>query len=429
MFHSGAGLRRGPIARAALTVVILSAILSSPSEADSPGPASWMESWIAQSQMTGSWFGARDALAGWGITPGIRYTTDLMGNAAGGMRRGKAYAGDFDVNILADLEKLAGAPGLTFGVSADWGSGTNLSLDIGNIFNVTQAFEANNVVRLSNLYVQQSLLDGRLDVKAGRFATGADFLTGPANVSLVNDAVNPFLNAVQTNVPSVTTPPNTTWGGRIAARPTGALSLSAGAFYSDPTLNQLTANGTEFGISGSAGYFVIGEAGYRVNSEKGATGLPGRYRAGGYYDSNEYAYLDNPGRQRTGNYGFYLLGEQMLYREGGAGSDQGLSLFGALIYAPQQRINTLPWFASAGASYRGLVPGRDKDTAAFALYYGGFSRDLPGQTYELVLEWTYAIALAGWLTAQPDVQYVVNPNGRTSVGNAVVIGMQLAVEF
>lgn len=128
------------------------------------------------------------------------------------------------------------------------------------------------------------------------------------------------------------------------------LSLSAGAFYSDPTLNQLTANGTEFGISGSAGYFVIGGAAYRLNSEKGDTGLPGRYRAGGYYDSNEYAFLNNSSRQQSGNYGVFLLGEQMVYREGAAGSDQGLSLFGVLIYAPQQRINTLPWFASAGAS-------------------------------------------------------------------------------
>jgi porin len=82
-----------------------------------------------------------------------------------------------------------------------------------------------------------------------------------------------------------------------------------------------------------------------------------------------------------------------------------------------------------GASYRGLVPGRDRDTAAFALYYGGFSRDLPGQTYELVLEWTYAIAVGRRITVQPDLQYVINPGGLSSIGNAVVLGMQLAVEF
>jgi porin len=99
------------------------------------------------------------------------------------------------------------------------------------------------------------------------------------------------------------------------------------------------------------------------------------------------------------------------------------------IYAPTASINPIPWFASAGASYRGLLPRRDRDTAAFALYYGGFSPYLRGQTYELVLEWTYAIALGRRLTVQPDVQYVINPGGASSVGNAVVLGAQVAIEF
>ena len=426
--HRRARQRSGPIATAALALLILFAVPAASAEADDLRGASWLDNWLAQPQLTGTWFGARDALAGWGITPSARYGTDMQANVLGGRRRGKAYAGDLAVDVSVDMEKLAGFRGLTVGVSGDWASGTDLSSDIGNTFSVAQAFEG-RMVRLSNLYLQQSLLDGRLDVKAGRFATGADFLLAPVDANLVNATLNPILDAVQKNVPGVTAPPNTTWGGRVVATPTEALSLSAGAFYSDPDLELPTATGTEFGISASAGYFVVGEAGYRVNAGKGDAGLPGRYRAGGYYDSNEYASLANPDRERTGNYGFFLLGEQMVYREGGAGSDQGLSLFGAFIYAPQQRINPIPYFASAGVRDRGLVPGRDKDTAGFALYYGRFSRDLRGQTYELVLEWTYAIAVAGWLTVQPDLQYVINPGGRSSVGNAVVVGAQLAVEF
>jgi len=64
----------------------------------------------------------------------------------------------------------------------------------------------------------------------------------------------------------------------------------------------------------------------------------------------------------------------------------------------------MPVFAFTGASYRGLLPTRDRDTAACALYYVSFSRDLPGLTYELVLERTYAIALGRRLTIQPDGQ-------------------------
>lgn len=411
---------------AALLVVL--PLAAAGAEADEPPGGSWLQSLAAQPQLTGNWLGARDALVGWGITPSIRYATDLLANAAGGRQRGKAYAGQLAVELRVDLEKLAGLRGLTFDVSGDWASGTDLSADIGNIFTVAQYSEG-SVVRLYNLYLQQSLWNGGLDVKAGRIATGSDFLSSPADLSMVNEVLNPIVLAVQKNVPSVTADPNATWGGRIIARPTTSLSVSAGAYYSDPALDRTTANGTEFRIDASNGYFVIGEAGYRRNADQGDTGLPGRFRLGGYYDSNQYASLGNPARVQTGNYGFFLLGEQMVYRKGGPGSDRGLSLFGALIYAPQQSINTLPWFASAGASYRGLVPEREKDTAAFALYYGGFSRDLPGQTYELVLEWTYAIAVTRWLTVQPDLQYVINPGGRASVGNAVVAGAQLAVEF
>jgi len=169
----------------------------------------------------------------------------------------------------------------------------------------------------------RSLFDGRVDVKAGRFSTGDDFLTSPIDFSFVNEALNPILLAVQQNVPSVTAYPNATWGGRFITRPAPALSLSAGVFYSDPGLNLLTANGTEFGISSSAGYFVIGEVGYLVNAEKDAPGMPGRYRVGAYHDSNQYASLRNPGRQQTGNQGVYVMGEQMVFREGGPGSATG----------------------------------------------------------------------------------------------------------
>ena len=422
---------RGPVVRlmgAALLLSSLCALGPARAVADEPLLGPLMKRWIAEPPMAGNWFGARDVLNEWGIKPSISYATDLMASVAGGQRRGQAYAGQLAVDVTTDLGKLAGLKGLTFDVSGDWASGTDLSRDIGNTFTVAQYFEGTQA-RLTNMYLKQSLFDGRVDVKGGRFSTGDDFLTSPIDFGFVNEALNPILLAVQQNVPSVTAYPNATWGGSVTTRPAAALSLSAGAFYSDPGLNLLTANGTEFGISSSAGYFVIGEAGYLVNAEKGALGMPGRYRVGAYYDSNQYAPLRNAGRQQTGNQGVYVMGEQMVFREGAPGSATGLSLFGALIYAPQASINPMPWFASAGASYRGLVPGRDRDTAAFALYYGGFSRDLAGHAYELVLEWTYAIAVGRRLTVQPDIQYVINPGGVSSIGNAVVLGVQLAIEF
>ncbi|HSE45529.1 MAG TPA: carbohydrate porin [Gemmatimonadales bacterium] len=390
--------------------------------------SSWVDKWLQGPGMTGNWFGTRTSLTALGVRPSITYVTDLQANVLGGLRKASAYAGQLNVDLRFDMEKLAGLPGLSLDMSGNWASGSDLSNSIGNVFDVAQAFDGTEV-RLYTLFLRQALFEGRLDVKAGRFATGDDFLVGPSFVGLVNEALNPRMTVVQINVPGVTTGPNATWGGRVVARPTEALSVTAGAFYSDPSLDQLTTNGTEFAIDAGNGYFAIGEATYHLNHGKGATGLPGHYRIGGYYDSNRFASFTDPASQRRGNYGFYLTGEQMVFRELGAVSVQGLSVYGSVIYAPQERINAIPYFAEVALGYQGLLPGRDSDVAAMALYYGGFSRYLPGQTYELTLEWTYALVVAPWLTIQPDIQYIVHPSGKSSVSNALVVGVQLSLQF
>ena len=85
---------------------------------------------------------------------------------------------------------------------------------------------------------------------------------------------------------------------------------------------------------------------------------------------------------------------------GGSQSTQGLTPFAAVTFAPSDR-NTFPWFFSAGLVYLGLIPVRDSDTAAFGLAYGKFSKYLSGQHYEMVLEWTYEVAIAPWQRCSP----------------------------
>ena len=99
---------------------------------------------------------------------------------------------------------------------------------------------------------------------------------------------------------------------------------------------------------------------------------------------------------------------------------------------------------NAGIVYQGPIPGRDRDTAAAAVVYGGWSRELRDtqrarraldagargpQTYEVVLEWTYTVAVTPWLNVQPDVQYIIRPGARGDVPNALVLGTEIAVSF
>ena len=77
------------------------------------------------------------------------------------------------------------------------------------------------------------------------------------------------------------------------------------------------------------------------------------------------------------------------------------------------------------------MPSRSDDIFAFIFAYGLFSDDLnefnrdngdPLQDYEVILELNYRIQIAPWLFLQPDVQFVINPDGRSDINDALVIG-------
>jgi carbohydrate-selective porin OprB len=50
-------------------------------------------------------------------------------------------------------------------------------------------------------------------------------------------------------------------------------------------------------------------------------------------------------------------------------------------------------------------------------------------TAEQVLEASYAIYLTNNYTIQPDLQYVIRPNGTNEAKNALVIGIQFLASF
>jgi porin len=119
----------------------------------------------------------------------------------------------------------------------------------------------------------------------------------------------------------------------------------------------------------------------------------------------------------------------MVYREGGAGSEQGLTPWAAFTFAPLQRVNTLPLFAAAGLVWQGLFPGRDDDTSNLGAYYGRFSDDLSDRRFETVVGLNHRFQVAPWLYVTPDLQYVIRPGGSDQEPDALVIGAEIGVDF
>ena len=386
-------------------------------------------SWLEQETATGDWGGARTRLENAGITPSAGYTTDLLGNPVGGEKQGFEYAGELDASLEFDLETLLGLKGTAFHIGMAWNSGRDLSeRKIDNLFTVSQVFEGQSV-RLTQMYLKQGLFDGALELAIGRLSTGDDFATSELYENYVSGAINENPAGITENVESFSDDPIASWGVRAIVEPVERFYVATGVYNADPKVGDDDENGVDFVLNPQDGVLVIAEAGYRRNQEEGDTGLPGNFKIGGYYDSSDFESFSDPDDEREGNYGLYLLLDQMVYRDGGPGSEQGLTPWAALTFAPIERVNTLSLFAAGGLVYQGLLSGRDDDATSVGVYYGQFSDDLPDQRFETVVEVNHRFQLTPWLYVMPDFQYVFRPDGTDETDDAAVFGAEIGVDF
>ena len=168
----------------------------------------------------------------------------------------------------------------------------------------------------------------------------------------------------------------------------------------------------------------------------GNLGLAGDYILGGYYSNFIFPELNGSSIQHNA-YGFFAMGQQMLWRSP-VDPSTNFSVWGGLTVSPQQDISLLPIMGFAGTIWQGFVPGRDRDQLLLTYLVSGFSRDYADSvvarggrrpTAEHVLEASYAIYITNNYTIQPDIQYVIRPNGVGSTPDSLVIGIQFIANF
>ncbi len=414
---------------------------------------------LERDRLLGDLGGLRTRLEDRGVTLGVQEQSEVFGNVTGGIRTGAIYEGATLLALGIDTEKLVSFPGGKLNVSAYQIHGRGLSAsNLGNL-NVISGIEAPKSSRLFELWYEQSLADGKVTVRIGQQAVDQEFITSQYGALFLNAGFGwPTLPAL--DLPSGGPAyPLATPGVRLKVLPTGQVSVLAGVYNGDPSDN---GAGTSFRLN--KGVFVIGEAQYALNGGENAAGLPGVYKIGGWYNSNDFAdqgfgydglSLADPGsagapRLRRNNWSVYAVADQLVYREPGT-KDQGVGLFARAMGAPGDR-NLVNFFLNAGATYKGIVPGRVNDTLGLGIGYARVSDTasqldsdiarpsgsaFPIRRSETVLELTYQAVVAPWLTVQPDFQYVFNPGGGVpnpqaptrAVGDAAVLGLRATIVF
>jgi porin len=297
-----------------------------------------------------------------------------------------------------------------------------------------------------------------LTMEVGRLFAGDVFATSPLWEYYVNSGVNGHLNSISGNI-FFPASKITAWAVRVTYQPNEHWYWATAIYNADEHVTKIDNRGADFSFEMNDGYLAFSQLTYKHHQTPEENGLPGRTAFGCYYDSSKFQDLADTTKRRHGNYGLYLMWDQMLYRgewpkfdgpehlsSGASAADKakhpyhpqtavgvdrptGLTLWGAGYLAPQDHINTQTYELAGGLLYQGFFPSRKRDMTAFCAILGHFSDQLNGQGIETVLELNHRFQLGPWFYITPDVQYIVNPSGRTSTPNALVLGFETSITF
>jgi porin len=408
--------------------------------------------------------GVRNVLDGLGISLSLTETDEVLGNPTGGRAQGIIYEGLAEVSLNVDTGKAFGLAGGTLYASALQIHGRGLSTNDIDNWNVASNIEADRAARLFELWYQQSLLDGRMDVKLGQQSADLEFITTQYGGIFINASFGwPTLPAIDLPSGGVAYPLATP-GVRLRVRPSDDLAVLVGVFdgspaglgNGDPQL--LDPSGTNFDMR--SGVFAIGEVQYAAGQGEAAKALPGTYKFGVWYNSNAFAdpffaAAPAPGgpfshpRALRNDWSVYAVADQLVFRPAGS-KDAWLGVFARAMGAPGDR-NQVGVFVDGGVTYKGGF-GRDGDSmgigvgwarisdsaragdAAFAAVSGA---PHPIRSSETVLELTYQAQVAPWWAVQPDIQYVFEPGGGIAdpahpsrrIGDAAIAGVRSTITF
>jgi porin len=408
----------------------------------------------------------RQVFADWGIAFSGTYIGEVLGNVSGGIRRGTIYTGRLDLGTDIDLDKLAGWSGATFHANIYQIHGDGLSRDyIGNLMLVS-GVEALPATRLYELWIEQSLLGGRLMVKVGQQPSDVEFIDSKYDDIFVNSALGwPGITGVilPAGGPS---PPLAVPGIRIKAQLTEAITAYFAVFDGDaapagPEDPQIkNPNGLLFRVNDPPWFIGQLKYGFALG------GLPGSITGGAWYHLGTF---DDQSRTAEGtaladptgsgepaslrrNQGVFAVYEQKLTRSA-LDADTGVGMFVRASVSPSDR-NLISVYVDGGVQVTGFSERRPNDKIGVAVTYARisdgarqFDRDVqrytgiptPVRDYEAILEMTYLAEIKPGVSVQPLFQYVVHPAGgavdpndpgqTNRIKDAAVFGVRTTITF
>lgn len=368
------------------------------------------------------------------IDASLVYTFDIWHNASGGLRSGTRYLDNLDLTVKVDADRAFGWHGATLFIYGLYNNGVGMSRSlVGNFQNSSNIETQVRAARLYEAWLEQKFAGDKASVKIGLFDLNSEFDVQETGALFVtaSHGIGPDFSQSGKNGPSIF--PVTSLAVRGDYRLSDAWTVRFAVLDGVPGDPGHSQRLVAVELGNGDGALIVGEVQYNAGRTRAVLGRWGYTTT--FEDRLASARAREP-LMREGSEGAYLTIERRFV---GASDTSDKGLRGWLRFgAANDRLNPLDRYLGGGFVYTGTFKGRDEDQAGIALadaHWGEPYRHalaIDGQrskANELVIETSYRAVMNRWLTFQPDVQYIVNPNGDPKLRDALLFGLRTQVGF
>jgi len=340
---------------------------------------------------------------------------DVLANVSGGLDTGVEVPGVINLKGEGFWRAYETGGSHRLNVTLQSTVGGSLSRDhVGDIQTVSSV-EALNTVQVFEAWYEYALPDDRAAVLIGLHDLNSEFYALDRASLLVNSSFGIGPDIGQTNASQF---PTTALGARVRYASDTMYGLAA--VYDGVPGDPSDPYGTHVQFDDGDGVFIIGEAGLGGSEPDGTTAKAG---IGIWHTTTEFE--DLSGTRRDANSGIYFVAEGPF-----ASLASGTGL-GGFVHVGLARASRNPIGVYIGSGLHWSSPfGRSNGDAmslgiAHTRLTDEFRRAEAVDTdAETAIELTYSRRINGWISVQPDIQYVIDP-ASAGVDDALLIGTRL----
>ena len=358
-----------------------------------------------------------------------KYIQETWHVARGGLDEGTATLGKLDVALQVDGGRAFSLPALTLFVRGIYDNDGSVSTAMTGDAQGVSNIEAIAAARLFELWSEVSMGE-RSSLRVGLYDFNSEFDSNATGALFINPSHGIGKEVSQSGHAGPSIFPVTSLGARVrwaASRAWSVQMVALDGVPGDPDRPKRTT----VQLDADEGALVAAEID-RHGERLTKLGI-GTWRYTGHFDRFADTATPEAGQVR-GTGGAYALAEMQLWRSGDA-SERGLAAFMRYGVADSDVHRFASYFGSAFV-YTGLVTADDQLGIAIAHARNGtpyrreLSLDGPGtDRAETNIELTWRWGVNDWLTLQPDLQYILNPNTDPVLRDALAVGLRFELSM